>query len=96
LDKLDLQTNRSRLTNYYAMQFKDFNKDFGHYISKVVMDANFVNAKINSDDIAFFASDLKNMETRSDAERKFLGTVEDFKVNNLSAKIGATTRSMAT
>jgi hypothetical protein len=91
LDKLDLQTNRSHLTNYYAMQFKDFNKDFGHYISKVVMNANFVNAKINSDDIAFFASELKTWKREVILSGKFLGTVEDFKVNNLSAKIGATT-----
>ncbi len=92
LDKLDLQTNRSRLSNYYAMQFKDFNKDFGHYISKVVMNAHFIDAKINSDDIAFFAPDLKTWKREVILSGKFLGTVEDFTVNNLSAKIGATTK----
>jgi hypothetical protein len=91
LDKLDLQTNKSRLTNYYAMKFKDFNKDFGHYISQVTMDANFNNARINSDDIAYFTSDLKTWKREVMLSGRFLGTVEDFYVTNLSAKIGATT-----
>lgn len=92
LDKLDLQTNKSRLTNYYAMKFKDFNKDFGHYISAVVMDANFSNARVNSDDIAYFARDLKTWKREVLLSGRFLGTVEDFSVANLSAKIGATTK----
>ncbi|MEO7529961.1 MAG: translocation/assembly module TamB domain-containing protein [Sediminibacterium sp.] len=92
LDKLDLQTNRSRITNYYAMQFKDFNKDFGHYTTKVVMNAHFVDAKINSDDIAFFAPSLKTWKREVILGGKFLGTVEDFTINNLAAKIGATTK----
>ena len=92
LAKLDLQTNRSRLTNYYAMQFKDFNKDFGKYISNVVMNAHFADAKINSDDIAFFAPELRSWKKEVLLSGNFLGTVKDFAVNNLSAKIGAITR----
>ncbi|MEO8173051.1 MAG: translocation/assembly module TamB domain-containing protein, partial [Sediminibacterium sp.] len=92
LAKLDLQTNRSRISDYYAMQFKDFNKDFGHYISNVVMNAHFTNAKINSDDIAFFAPELKTWKREVILSGKFLGTVDDFTVNNLAAKIGATTK----
>lgn len=92
LNKLDLQTNKSRLSNYYAMEFKDFNQDFGHYISKVVMHAQFADARINSDDIAFFAPDLKTWKREVMLSGKFHGTVEDFNINNLSAKIGATTK----
>lgn len=92
LAKLDLQTNKSRLTNYYAMQFRDFNKDFAHYISQVVMQANFTDARVHTDDIAFFAPELKDWKKEVILSGKYLGTVEDFTVNNLAAKIGSTTR----
>jgi len=32
---LDLQTNKSKLGSYYAMRYKDFNKDFADYNNKV-------------------------------------------------------------
>ncbi|MES2005033.1 MAG: hypothetical protein V4450_10960 [Bacteroidota bacterium] len=92
LDKLDLQTNKSRLGNYYAMQFKDFNKDFGHYISKVVMNAHFTDVKVSSDDIAYFAPELKHWKKEVRLSGKFLGTVQDFAVTHLSAGIGSTTK----
>lgn len=92
LAKLDLQTSKSRLTNYYAMQFKDLNKDFGEYIGKVIMDANFANAKISSDDIAYFAPELKNWKKEAFISGRFLGTVENFVIKNLSAQIGTTTK----
>lgn len=92
LDKLDLLTNKSHLTNYYAMKFTDFNKDFGKYVDNVVMDARFNNATVNSDDIAYFASDLKSWKKEVKLSGKFMGTVEDFSVANLAAKIGATTQ----
>ncbi len=38
---LDLQTPNSRLRNFYAMRYSDFNRDMGNYIDKVVMEANF-------------------------------------------------------
>ncbi len=91
LDKLDLETNKSRITNYYAMKFKDFNKDFGKYETNVIMNARFVNARVNSDDIAYFATDLKTWKREVSLSGNFLGTVADFNVNNLSAKIGAAT-----
>lgn len=92
LANLDLQTNKSRLTNYYAMQFHDFNKDFADYTAKVIMHAQFRDAKVNTDDIAFFAPELKDWKRQVTLSGKFTGTVEDFTVPNLSASIGNTTR----
>ena len=91
LSQMDLQTNNSRLTNYYAMQYKDFNKDFREYEKKVVMKTQFTNAKISSDDIAYFSSDLKKLKIEILLSGSFLGTVENFSVPNLSAKIGTNT-----
>jgi hypothetical protein len=92
LDLLDLQTNKSRLTTYYAMRFKDFTKDFANYTSNVIMHARFNNARISSDDIAYFAPELKTWKTEALLSTNFLGTVENFTANNLSAKIGTATR----
>ena len=91
LSKLDLQTNRSHLTNYYAMKFKDFNKDFANYNSKVIMDARFKEARVNSDDIAYFAPDLRNWKKEVLLSGNFLGTVDNFIVDRLHTRIGATT-----
>ncbi len=89
--KLDLRTNKSILGNYYAMQFKDFTKDFSDYINKVVMVANFTNAKLSSDDIAYFAAELKEWKKQVIVGGKFKGTVANFKVEQFNARIGATT-----
>jgi hypothetical protein len=89
--RLDLQTNRSHLTNYYAMRFKDFNKDFGHYNSRVTMDARFKEARVNSDDIAYFAPEVRSWNREVILSGNLLGTVEDFTVKGLAARIGATT-----
>jgi autotransporter translocation and assembly factor TamB len=91
LAQLDLQTNKSRLGNYYAMKYSDFNKDFGNYIEKVVMNAKFINSKIHSDDIAYFAPELKSWKKEATISGNFIGTVANFKVNNLRTTIGATT-----
>lgn len=83
---LDLVTNRSRLTNYYAMRFKDFNEDMKDYLNKVTMDANFVNSRVHSSDIGFFALDVKEWNRQIDLTGKFYGTVSDFSITNLSAR----------
>jgi hypothetical protein len=65
---LDLQTNKSKLGNYYAMRYQDFNKDFADYINKVTMVAKFNKATIHSDDIAYFAPELKGWNKRITSE----------------------------
>jgi hypothetical protein len=55
-EDLFLQTNRSTLTNYFSMRYEDTMDDFE---TNVTMEANFANATLSSDDIAFFAPDAK-------------------------------------
>ncbi len=88
LASLDLRTNKSRIGNYYAMKFTDFNKDFGDYIDKVIMNARFKEAKINSDDIAFFAPELKSLKRNIDISGNYTGTVANFTIDKLFARIG--------
>ena len=96
LSKMDLQTNKSHLTNYYAMQFKDFNKDFNKYDSHVIMDAHFKDAKVSSDDIAFFAPELKDWKKEVMLNGHFVGSVENFTVTSLNAQSGATSNISGT
>lgn len=91
LASLDLRTNKSIIGNYYAMKYTDFNNDFGFYIDKVIMDARFKEAKISSDDIAYFAPELKTLKRNIDITGNYLGTVANFTVNRLSARIGTKT-----
>lgn len=96
LASLDLRTNKSRIGNYYAMKYTDFNKDFGEYIDKVVMEARFRDAKISSDDIAYFAPELKNLKRNIEISGNYLGTIADFSTTNLSCKIGNNTKLSGT
>lgn len=86
LKQLDLVTNKSHITNYYAMRFKNFDDDFDEYNTNVTMDAHFKNSIINSDDVAFFAPALKTWKKELQLSCNFLGTVSQFKSTNFFAK----------
>jgi len=81
--KLDIRTPHSRIGDYYAMHYKDFNEDMGDYISRVIMDARFRNSSVSSDDIAYFAPELSSWNQKAAFSGKFYGTVDDFKVDNV-------------
>ncbi len=91
LAKLDLQTNKSRLGDYYSMKFAHFNDDFANFTSKVFLDAKFKNTSIFSDDIAFFAPDLKSWKKQAVVTGNFLGTISDFTLKNFNIRSGVTT-----
>jgi len=57
--KMDLQTGKSRLRNFFAMRFKTFD-DMSDFIDKINMEGNFADAYIDSDDISYFAPELKD------------------------------------
>ncbi|MFZ9213852.1 MAG: hypothetical protein ACO21S_01625, partial [Sediminibacterium sp.] len=86
---LDLQTNRSRIGNYYAMKFSNFEKDFSKYISNVVMVANLKESVVHTDDIAFFAPAMSTFKTKAAVSGKYTGTVADFTVNQLQVRTGS-------
>lgn len=88
-DSLELRTNRSYLSNYYAMQFRHFNNDFAEYVTNVTMVANFKNnSNIHTNDLAFFAPDLSKLNRNIELYGNFKGTVANFTINNLMAKTG--------
>ncbi len=85
---LDLQTNRSRIGNYYAMKFTNFNEDFSKYISNIEMVANIKESTIHTDDITFFAPTMSMFKTKAVLSGNYKGTVENFTVNQLQLRTG--------
>lgn len=88
---LNLITKESRLQNYYAMRFTDFNKDFQDYIHKVSMDARFTNSEIDSDDLAYFAPAAKTWKKRISISGVGRGTVDNLSAKNLFIRAGNNT-----
>ncbi|MFT3681192.1 MAG: translocation/assembly module TamB domain-containing protein [Ferruginibacter sp.] len=80
-NNLDIITNKSRLRDYYAMRYNSFDDDMGHFLHNVNLLGNFVNSEINSDDLAFFAPELKSWKRTFQIEGVAKGTID-----NLSAK----------
>jgi hypothetical protein len=87
---LDIHTPKSRLRNFYAMRYDDFD-DMSDYISKIVMDGHFKDSEINSDDIAYFAPELKDWKKQVYFTGNVKGTVENMSGKNLEVKAGKTT-----
>jgi len=85
--KMDLQTNNSRLRNFFAMRFKSLD-DMSDFLTKIKMEGNFTNADINSDDIAFFAPDLKTWKKNIRITGSIKGTVSDLNGKNLIITAG--------
>ncbi|MES2418545.1 MAG: translocation/assembly module TamB domain-containing protein [Bacteroidota bacterium] len=90
LQKLLLVTNRTRLTDYYQMKFKNF-RDFNNYENKVRMKANFKNSHISSADIAYFTPALQKMKLDIDIDGQITGYVNDLRAKKLTIKAGKAT-----
>ena len=89
LKNLDLRTPKSHIGNYYAMKYDDFIEDMNEYVDSVTMDANFRNASVSSDDIAFFAPALKNWKRQGDISGHFYGRITDFSIPNFFIRSGS-------
>jgi len=72
-----LETAKSRISNYYSMRYKNFNDDLSSFIHNVLLEGNFVNSKVHSDDIAFFAPRLKKWNRLFTISGNVKGTVDN-------------------
>lgn len=88
LAALELKTNKSTIGNYYAMEYKEFIPDFRAYMNQVTMKARISKSVVASDDIAYFAPALKNLDQKITTSFSFKGTVDDFSASDLSAQYG--------
>lgn len=86
-NNLDLQTNRSRLRNYYAMRFDSFD-DLSDFISHVKLEGDFNNSTLSSDDIAFFAPELADWHKAIRLKGKIKGTIDNLQSRGLEIEAG--------
>lgn len=87
---LDLQTPNSRLRNYYAMRYNNFNGDMSDYIDKVKMEAHFENSTLSSKDIAYFAPKLNKVNRTIQISGSASGTVSNITAKNIRIEHGKT------
>src|SRR6476659_8375797 len=89
-DHLHLQTNRSIIEDYYSMKYKDIDS-MDDFIHAVTMEAHFKKASISSDDIAYFAPELKTWKKEIKLDGKIKGTVDALNASDLEAWAGTNT-----
>jgi hypothetical protein len=89
-NKMDLVTNKSRLGNYYAMRYDNFNSDMSDFLHSVRLDGKFENSKLHSDDIAFFAPELKTWNRIVEINGTARGTIDNLTAKKMVIKSGNT------
>jgi len=89
-DQLHLETNRSVIGNYFAMRYNKIS-DMDNFLHAITLDANFIKATISSDDIAFFAPDLKTWKKNIKIDGDIKGTVDALASKDLEIWAGNNT-----
>lgn len=87
-NNLEILTNKSRLGNYYSMRYEDFDEDMGHFLHNIKVQGNFVNSELYSDDIAFFAPELKTWNRVFNFSGNARGTIDNLVANKMLIKSG--------
>lgn len=85
---LEILTNKSRLGNYYSMRYEDFDEDMGHFLHNIKLQGNFVNSELYSDDIAFFAPELKSWKRVFNFSGNARGSIDNLVANKMLIKTG--------
>lgn len=81
---LEIRTPHSKLSDYYAMRYNDFQNDMGRFLHNVVLDGNFKNSTISSIDIAYFAPELKTWNRKININGTAKGTIDNLTAKNVS------------
>ncbi|WP_148661265.1 translocation/assembly module TamB domain-containing protein [Flavisolibacter tropicus] len=87
---LFIKTNRSVIGDYFAMKFSDIG-DMNDFIHAVTMNANFKNASVASDDIAYFAPQVKDWNKIFQLDGKAKGTVDALSGEHVNIRAGFST-----
>lgn len=88
--QLDIQTNHSRLRNYFAMRYESF-LDMGRFITAVRLEGRFTDTEVNSDDIAIFAPAVKTWDKVIRVQGNVKGSIDNFSARNFIAQAGNNT-----
>lgn len=88
--QLDLITNRSHLSDYFSMNYQNFN-DLGNFVKDVSLHTHLKKSEISSDDIAFFAPPLKEWNTDIMVDGNAHGTIANLSAGDIHIKAGNST-----
>lgn len=83
---LDLVTPKSHVRDYYAMKYKEFNEDMSSFIKAVELELHLKNSNVHSDDIAYFAPELKNWNRDFQVSGHAEGSIDNFSIEKLKLK----------
>jgi hypothetical protein len=89
-DDLYLKTPHSVIADYFSMHYEKFS-DVNDFIHAVTMEANFKKASISSEDIAFFAPEIKDWNRNIRIDGKVNGTVDALVARDIEAWAGNNT-----
>ncbi len=87
-NNLTLETNNSKLGNYFSMRYKNFNDDLSSFIHNVTMEADFKKSYLSSSDIAYFAPAVKTWNRVFDIQGLIKGPVDNLSAKNMLIKTG--------
>ncbi|MEO8405442.1 MAG: AsmA family protein, partial [Chitinophagaceae bacterium] len=87
---LEIKTNNSVIRDYFRMSYNDIS-DMDDFLHAVKMQANFNNSEIDSDDIAFFAPEVKSWKKNITLKGDVRGTVDDLFGKKLIIQAGNNT-----
>src|SRR3984885_2529870 len=88
--KLDLQTGKSHFRNFFAMRFASFD-DMSDFTTKIRMEGDFTDADVDSDDIGWFAPDLKEWKKHIRLTGTIKGPVADLYGKKILLQAGRNT-----
>lgn len=84
--ELVLRTNESNINDYLLFTFHDWG-DFGDFIHKVNISASFRDSYVDSEDIEYFAPDMRFVQFKTSiANAQIDGTVSDLSVTDLNLR----------
>ena len=88
--RLDLQTNKSHLHNFFAMRFKTLD-DMSDFVTRIHMEAHFTDSDLDTDDIAYFAPALRSWAKHIRLTGDIQGEVADLRGRKVVVEAGKNT-----
>ncbi|MCG2617318.1 translocation/assembly module TamB domain-containing protein [Terrimonas sp. NA20] len=89
-NRLSLKTNNSIIKDHFSMHFSEFG-DMNDFLHAVRMQGNFDDTQLDSDDIAFFAPEMKTWKKNITLNGVIRGAVDDLFGSNLVIQAGNNT-----
>jgi len=86
--ELNLETNNSKLGDYFAMHYDSFIDDMNNFMSNVRMEGRFNESELNSDDLAFFDPYLSGWKRKFRFSGRAEGSVESLGAKDMDIRSG--------